>query len=133
MKLIASVKVECDEAKQEKLLATLRSLNQAADWLSYHAFQLRCFSAFALHKKFYRALRSLFGPSAQMAVRVCGKVAAAYARDSAHRISFRETGGFPFDQRLYSFLHHDTILSLRLLKGRIKLPVVLGEYQRALL
>jgi putative transposase len=133
MKLVAPIKLLCSPAQREALRATLHTLNQACDWLSAQAFSLRCFSAYKLHKLFYRALRSQFGLSAQMAVRVLGKVAEAYAKDASRRTSFRETGAFPFDGRLYSFLKGNSRLSLRSLRGRLTLPFVAGAHQQALL
>jgi IS605 OrfB family transposase len=74
-------------------------------------------------------LRQQFGLSAQMAVRVIGKVCEVYKRDRSIRPTFNAHGAIPYDQRLYSVSPQVDVLSILTLDGRIKIPFVAGDHQ----
>src|SRR5262249_43338548 len=85
-----------------------------------------------LHRAHYRELRERFGLSSQMAVRAIAKVCEVYKRDRSVRPTFRPRGAIPYDQRILSF-KADDCASLLTLEGRVVVPFVAGEHQRALL
>ena len=92
--MVAVVKLECDKTQQERLLAMLRTLNEAADWLSDQAFSLGCFSAFALHRK--RHLKKLSGQEKrfrQNENHIISKKLAAKAKGTARRIALEDLSG----------------------------------------
>src|SRR6266568_6982177 len=78
---------------------------------------------------YYTDLRSRFGLSAQMAVRCIARVVEASKRDKSLCPTFRPHAAMPYDQRLMSFKGIDQV-SLLTLEGRVRVPFVMGAYQR---
>lgn len=122
------------------LLATLERLNEASTYAAKVAFEKRCFNGFQLQKLVYGDLREKFGLSAQMAVRAIGQAVDTYkAKDPEVRkerrskaSTFRRRASFPYDSRILSFkdLDHASLLTL---DGRIRVPMLLGGYQKGML
>lgn len=131
MKLVATVKLLVDAAQKERLLATMRRVNEACDWLAEQAFAAKCAGQFELHRRHYRALRDRFDLSAQHAVRAISKVCEVYKRDKTKRPRFKPLGAVPYDQRLYTFKNGLDRLSLLALDGRLTVPTAIGPYHRA--
>ncbi len=78
MKLTAKVKLLPTDEQRELLLQTMEAANQAANYVSDVAWQQKTFGRVPVHRLTYYAVREQFGLSAQMAVRVIGKVVDAY-------------------------------------------------------
>ena len=129
MKLTLQTKLFPTAEQVVALEATMRAFNAAADWLAGEVFARRTAHKFHLHKLYYQQLRRRFGLSAQMAVRCIAQVCEAYVRDKAKKPSFREYAAIPYDQRILSFKGLDEV-SLLTLSGRIRVPLVTGDYQR---
>ncbi len=104
--------------------------NEAANWLAGEAFAAQTADKYRLHAEHYLTMRARFGLSAQMAVRVIGKVCDAYKRDKTRRPTFDPHGGVPYDQRILSFKALDRV-SILTLDGRKLIPYVAGDYHRA--
>jgi hypothetical protein len=67
------------EQEQEQALAeTLRTRNEAANWVSKVAFSRKCFRNYDLRRHSYREIKTTFGLSAAPAQHVIKKVADAY-------------------------------------------------------
>jgi len=80
----------------------------------------------------YRDIRERFGLSANLAVRaiarVCWAVKAAKRRGRAVK-KFRPTS-IDYDERIFAYRENEESVSLTTTRGRIHVPLVLGQYQR---
>lgn len=131
MKLVAAIKLLPTDEQRSLLLATLTRCSAAASWLAGEAFHAQCADKYTLHARHYRELRERFGLSAQMAVRVIAKVCGAYKRDRSIQPVFRDRGSAEYDARLYTM--RERTVTLTTLEGRIEVPWICGDHQRALL
>jgi IS605 OrfB family transposase len=129
MKLTLQTRLLPTSEQAAALEVTLRAFNAAATWLAEEAYARKTANKFRLQKLYYQQLRRRFGLSAQMAVRCIAQVCEAYARDKTKKPSFREYATIPYDQRMLSFKRLDEV-SLLTLSGRIRVPLVMGDYQR---
>jgi putative transposase len=114
----------------EVLLATMRRVNEACDWISAVAFEKRVFGQVGLHREVYATVREKFGLSSQMAVRAIGKCVESYKLDRRAVRHFRPLGAIAYDQRNLAWKGVEAI-SLATLGGRLTIPIVLGGYQAA--
>src|SRR6266540_2683 len=116
--------------QSQKLSATMRAFNAAADWLAGEAFRLKTDNKVELQQLYYRQLRDDFGLSAQMAIRCIAQVCEAYGRDKSKRPRCRKYASIPYDQRLMSFKGLDRV-SLLTLGARMIVPLIMGKSQSA--
>jgi len=123
-------RLETSEDERKILLETMGQYNVAANYLAVKAYELKCANKYELQKIFYRELRERFRLSAQFAIRVISKVVEAYKRDRTKQPRFKPLGAIQYDQRILSWKGLDRV-SITSLKGRLKLPVRLGNYQKA--
>jgi putative transposase len=93
----------------------------------------RRFGSFPLHRLTYQAVRETFGLAAQLTVRCIAKVADAYKLDRKECRTFAPLGATPYDERILSYAHQNTAVSIWTLDGRQEIPFVCGERQQALL
>ncbi len=133
MKLTAQVKLLPTPEQAEALRRTLEAANAACEFVSRKAWQTKTFKQYDLHHVCYQDIRAKFGLSAQIAVRVIAKVADAYKLDKQTRRTFRPTGSIAYDDRILSWRLSDSIVSIWTMDGRLHIPFVCGERQRALL
>ncbi len=131
LKLVATVKLLVSPEERERLLATMRRVNEACSWLAERAFEAQSADKIGLQRAHYRELRDRFGLSAQHAVRAISKVCVVYRRDKSKRCIFRPHGAIAYDQRLYTFKNGLDRVSLLALDGRIVVPCAIGDYHRA--
>ena len=131
LKLVATVKLLVSPEERERLLATMRRVNEACSWLAERAFEVKSADKIGLQRAHYRELRDRFGLSAQHTVRAISKVCEAYKRDKTKLARFRELGAIPYDQHLYSFKSGLDRVSLLALDGRLVVPCAVGAYHRA--
>src|SRR5450759_5063328 len=89
MKLTATVKLQPTPEQAQSLRETLERANDAANYVSEYAHQNRTFGQYILHKALYYRVKDEFGLSAQIVVRVIGKVADAYKLDKGEKKSKR--------------------------------------------
>ena len=89
----------------------------------------------AMQSLVYNDVRAKFGLSAQLAIhavrRVAGNRKTAKQKDKPVR-KFAPTSA-TYDERVFSFREHDWTISLRLLSGRQRFKLAIGNYQRGLL
>ncbi|EQD71122.1 IS605 OrfB family transposase, partial [mine drainage metagenome] len=97
------VRLEVGVAEAPALLRTIETMNHAADAVGEVAFHEKAKRRTHLHHLTYRMVRERFGLSAQMAVRVIGKVGGAYVRDPSRQPTFRRRGVVPYDPRILSW------------------------------
>ncbi len=130
MKLTLLVKLAPDDEQNSLLLQTMERFNEACDEIAKVAYHNRLANNWALHKLVYYRIREQYGLSAQMTVRAIGKVVEAYKRDKNILCKFKPHGAMIYDERILSWkgLEYASILSL---EGRIKVPIRIGEYQKA--
>jgi putative transposase len=130
VKLVATVKLLVSPAERERLLATMRRVNEACSWLARMAFEAQSADKLALQRLHYRAMRDQFGLSAQHAVRAISKVCEVYKRDKSKLCTFKPLSAIAYDQRIYTFKNGLDRVSLLALDGRIVVPCAIGAYHR---
>lgn len=120
------IKLATEDEEKAVMLDTMEMFNAACN----HAASLGKYtSKFKLQKAAYRELRDRFGLGAQMAIRVISKVVEARKRDKSKLPYFRPRGAIQYDQRNLSWKGLDRV-SISTIRGRLTLPIRLGEYQR---
>jgi putative transposase len=133
VKLTAPVKLKPTPEQAALLKQTLEQANAACDFASGQAWKTQTFKKFALHHLCYRDIRIRFRLSAQVAVRVIAKVADAYALDTQMCRTFKPSGSIAYDDRILTWRLTDNTVSIWTLAGRMRIPFVCGERQRAML
>jgi putative transposase len=112
---------------------TLYQANKAANEVSRVAWEAKCFRAFAIHKLVYADVRQPYGLSAQMRVRVTGKVAGACQAGRERERRFKKLGAFPYDSRILSWRKVEREISIGTLGGRQGMRYRCGERQAEML
>jgi IS605 OrfB family transposase len=115
-----------------QLVETMKRFNLACDYISWIAFDSKTLGKIGIQKLCYYEVREKFELSSQMVVRAIGKVSESYKTDKKTLHTFKETGAMVYDQRILSFDGLE-IASLLTLDGRIKVPMIIGNYQQGLL
>lgn len=133
MKLIAQLQLKPTPEQKRALLATLERANQACDYISQVAWESQIFGQFALHHKTYKEAKERFDLSAQVVVRCIAKVVDSYKLDKKMQRSFKSHGAISYDDRILTYALTKNEVSIWVLGGRVKIPFVCGERQKALL
>lgn len=115
-----------------KLIETMKRFNLACNYISQIAFDSKTLGKIGIQKLCYYEIREKFGLSSQMVVRAIGKVSESYKVDKKTLHTFKETGAMVYDQRILSFDGLE-IVSILTLEGRIKVPMVLGNYHQGIM
>jgi IS605 OrfB family transposase len=129
MKTTMQIKLLPSATQHMQLLETMHAFNAACTWIAAYAHKKRCASKFDLQKALYQEVRQRFGLSAQLAIRAIAKTVEAYKRDKAKPIAFRPDGAVVYDERILAF-HGLEEVSLMSLRGRVVVPMQMGNYQR---
>jgi putative transposase len=130
VKLVATVKLLVSPEERDRLLATMRRVNEACSWLAERAFDAKSADKIGLQRAHYRELRERFGISSQHTVRTISKVCEVYRRDKSKLCTFKPLGAIAYDQRIYTFKNGLDRVSLLALDGRIVVPCAVGTYHR---
>lgn len=109
----------------------MQRFNAACNWVMEHAFHRQLANRFKLHKLYYHDVRHTFGLPANLAYAVFARVAAALRRDKSVKPKFKPLGSLPCDARLLRLLNLQEV-SLSTLDGRIRVGMVMGQYQEGL-
>lgn len=133
MRLSIQLKLQPTPAQADILKRTLETANTACDYISQVAWESQTFRQFPIHRLTYGAVRETFGLAAQLTVRCIAKVAEAYKLDRKVKRTFAPLGAVAYDDRILSYTHHNTAVSIWTLNGRQEIPFVCGERQRQLL
>jgi len=123
------LKLQPTEQQKEVLLRTMERFNAACNYVSEVAFKEQTSSQVKLHHLTYYAIREKFGLSAQMAVRVIGKVAETYKADRKRLHTFKPHGAIVYDQRILTFKFPDKV-SILTIEGRQVIPFVFKNYRQ---
>jgi IS605 OrfB family transposase len=124
------IKLAPTPEQHQALLETMEQFNEACNYISLLAFEHRTASRVKLHHLAYHHLREHYGLSAQMAVRVVGKVVEQYRRDKTRLHIFKSHSTMVYDSRILAFKGLDKV-SILTLRGRLIIPIRIGEYQAA--
>ncbi len=133
MKLTAQVKLIVTSEQAKALRETLAVTNSACNAISDWAWENRKFGQFATHHGMYRTIRENFPLAAQMVVRANAKVADAYKLDKVTKRVFKPTGAIAYDNRILRWQMGKSQVSIWTTQGRLTIPFVCGDRQRALL
>jgi putative transposase len=133
VKLVAKVKVVPTAEQRQLLKDTLYQANSAANEVSGVAWEAKCFRPFAIHKLVYEEVRQRYGLSAQMTVRVIGKVADAYKAGKKRERKFKKLGAIAYDSRILSWQMEEQRISIWAMGGRQRMRYQGGERQLELL
>lgn len=112
------------------LLQTMERFNEACNYITTIAFELKTANKFRLQKIVYRDIRRMFGLSAELTIRAISKVSEAYKRDRSIKPTFKPHSAVIYDQRILSWKGLDKV-SILALSGRQIIPIRIGEYQKA--
>lgn len=130
MKQTLMLKLTTTPEQYKALVETMERFSEACNYISQLAFTRYTASRVKLHHLAYRYLREHYGLSAQMAVRVVGKVVEQYRKDKSKLIQFKPHSAMVYDSRILAFKGLDKV-SILTLNGRQLIPIRIGEYQRA--
>ncbi len=133
MRLTVQLKLRPTPEQADALKRTLATANAACDYISQVAFSTHTFHQFPIHRLTYQSVRGMFGLAAQLTVRCIAKVADAYKVDRNAQRSFSAQGAVAYDDRILSYTHQNTAVSIWTLDGRQEIPFVCGARQRQLL
>ncbi len=108
---------------------------EACNYVLKIAAQENTHNAIALHKHCYAQVRELFGLSANLAVRAIRRVVSCMTKLKGRRKSPKEfkAKSIDYDARIFSYRNREESVSLTTTRGRIRIPMALGEHQRQLL
>jgi IS605 OrfB family transposase len=130
MKQTLFVRLETSKEQFDMLAETMRHFNEACNRIAFVAYKMQTANKMKLQKHVYHEARERFDLSAQMAIRAIAKVCEAYKRDRSKKPTFKPYGAMVYDERILSWKHLQQA-SILTLKGRIRVPIRIGEYQKA--
>ncbi len=133
MRLTIQLKLLPTPEQAAALRHTLEIANTACDYISQVAWGAKTFRQFPIHRLTYSAVRETFGLAAQLTVRCIAKVADAYKLSRKTQRTFAPLGAVAYDERILSYTHANTAVSIWTLDGRQEISFVCGERQRQLL
>ena len=110
------------------LLQTMEVFNEACNDISRTAFEHSFPNKYELHRLVYYSIKEKYKLPSQLIVRAISKVAESYKIDRTCIHEFDRHGSIIYDQRILSFKGLDSV-SMNTLHGRIRIPIVFGEYQ----
>lgn len=121
--LTLKIKLLPTEDQATALIHTIKTANDACNFISDIAWVSKSFQQFRLHKESYYPTKDKFNLSSQMVVRCISKVADAYKVDNKTKRTFNPTGAISYDSRILSF-KTDNQVSIWSVDGRLKMPFV---------
>jgi IS605 OrfB family transposase len=127
-----SCRMEPTVKQAEALRATLEVFANACNFILTVSQENRTTNKVKLQHLCYRDIRQRFGLSANLAIRAIARVAEGAKRKPNKVRVFRPTS-VNYDQRIFSYNTEKEMVSLSTVRGRVKCPLVLGNYQRHLL
>ena len=107
----------------------MEAFNKACNDISKTAFEHTFPNKYELHKLVYYDIKNACKLPSQLIVRAISKVAESYKIDRTCIHEFDRHGSIIYDQRILSFKGLDSV-SMNTLHGRIRIPIVFGEYQK---
>lgn len=132
MKIIVNIKLLPDIAQHVILKETLERTNEACNYLSEVGWKARILRQYDLHKLAYHNTKNKFELVSDMVIRCIAKVADAYKLDKKVQRIFREHSAHPYNHHILNFSKKADVVSISTTQGRLKIPFIMGDYQRKL-
>ena len=123
------LKILSNTEQKDILLETMEVFNKACNDISKTAFEHTFPNKYELHRLVYYDIKNAYKLPSQLVVRAISKVAESYKVDRTCIHEFDRHGSIVYDQRILSFRGLDSV-SMNTLHGRIRIPIVFGEYQK---
>lgn len=137
MKRTIAIKAKTSSSDKKDLVELTAAYIEACNQISSHAYEDRCWNRVALHNKVYSNIRASSPLGSQMVCNAIFSVCKAYKAKKATKkpldrpMQFRKNGSVHFDKRTYTL--KGDVISLYTLKGRIKITLNIGDFQRGFL
>jgi IS605 OrfB family transposase len=129
MKLTIKAKLLTIPEQHQSLKKTMEVFNNACDYISQRAFEVKTFNQVKLHHLIYYEARKQFPElSSQFIVRAIAKVSDSYLAEKRRLHRFKKYSAVIYDQRLLSFKRL-SIASINSIGGRLKIPFIIGRYK----
>lgn len=114
------------------LKETSERFSDACNYVLEVAIREKTHNAIKLHHLCYAEVRKRFGLSANLAVRSIRRVVSCMTKlkGSRNRPKIFKPKSIDYDARIFSYRQADESVSLTTIKGRIRIPMILGEHQR---
>lgn len=111
---------------------TSKCFADACNYVLKVAIKEKTHNAIKLHNLCYAQVREFFGLSANLAVRAIRRVVSCMTCLKGNRKCPKEfkPKSIDYDARIFSYREKEEAVSLTTTKGRIRVPMILGEYQR---
>ncbi|MGE3953815.1 MAG: RNA-guided endonuclease InsQ/TnpB family protein [Parachlamydiales bacterium] len=128
-------KLSTTDEQSRALVDTSRRYSDACNLVLQRAIVEKTHNPIKLHKLCYNEIRECFGLSANLAVRAIRRVSGNLTRLQGARKRPRrfQPRSVDYDARIFSFWGQKELVSLTTTQGRIRLPMVLGDFQRGAL
>lgn len=132
MKITIKCKLNPAQEQIKTLDKTLFRCLEALNYISNIAFKNKCYNRVALHHLTYYKVKSKFNLSAQTITGIRDKVAYSYKSENKKEHIFKKAI-LPLNfTRTVSFKGPE-VVSISTIKGRQKIPLILGDYQKEML
>lgn len=128
--LTVRCKLEGSDADRAAMAATVEAFAQACRYIARETPDSAT-SKYSLQAQCYLPIRQQFGLSANLAIRAIARVAAnrKAAKATGGRVDNYRDGSVQYDERIFCLYGGEA--SLTLVGGRRRIPLALGDYQRA--
>lgn len=130
MKVTVNIKLQPNREQGDILRQTLEQTNEACNYLSKVGWKAGVLRQYDLHKLAYHQTKAKFNLVSDMIIRCIAKVADAYKLDKKTQRIFRKHSAHPYNHHVLSFSKKADIVSISTTQGRLKIPFIMGDYQR---
>jgi IS605 OrfB family transposase len=116
----------------EALKETSERFSHACNYVLKVSIAEETHNAIVLHKLCYAKVRELFGLSANLSVRAIRRVVACMTQLKGKRNPPKKFSpkSIDYDARIFTYQERNETVSLTTTKGRIRIPMLLGHFQR---
>ena len=116
----------------EALALTSLRFAEVCNCILQHATQHKTSNALKLHQLCYKAARNQFNLSANLTIRAIRRVSAMLTRLKGKRKAPKrfKPKSIDYDARVFYYQPEGDVVSLKTMKGRFKIPMLLGQFQR---
>lgn len=130
MKVTVNIKLLPEKSQYIILKETLEQTNEVCNYLSEIGWKAKVLRQYDLHKLAYHNTKDNFNLVSDMIIRCIAKVSDAYKQDKKTQRIFRKHSAHPYNHHVLSFSKKVDIISISTTQGRLKIPYVMGDYQR---
>lgn len=125
-------KLVVEQDQKARIIDTLDAFANACNFIADYGRAHKLSQKFALQKAIYSDVRQQFGLSANLAVRAFARVSPRLARTRTRNSLFKPTS-IDYDVRIFSFNEATWTVSLRVLVGRERFLLDIGDWQKTAL